>query len=100
MFNLVALAARYGPVERLVGIVEGHEPPMYLCSIQTLVKNNACYTSVLVGLPRQQHVQSIFRHADFAQVLYAVIVLVAIDMIYSLCGQLVVAQRPDNAVNK
>jgi hypothetical protein len=73
---------------------------MYLCLIASIASIYPCHIGILIRLPWQQRVQVIVSLTDLTQVLYAVVKPIPIDMVNSRCGQFIVAQCPDNAVNK
>ena len=91
----VFLAAHRRMIKRLVRIAEIVRFTMYRRSILTIVRTYARHTSHSVRSPRQQRVQLILRRRHFAQVLNAVVALIAIDVVYLPFWKTTLADSPD-----
>ena len=85
-------------VERLVRVVEIKRFTMYLCLKLISIWANPRQPRLCIRLPRVQHIQIVLTAARLAQVLNAVVGLVAIDVVYLLRRPTAFADRPNGMV--
>ena len=87
-------------IERLVGVMEIAIFTTYPCLKHSFVWINPRQPRFRIRLPRVQHIQIVLTAAHFPQVLNAVVMLVAVDMVNLLRRPTALADRPDSMVQK
>ena len=85
-------------IERLVGIPETTILPIYPCLKRSMTWCDTWQSSLSIQHPWMEHVQIVFTAAHLAQVLNAVVVLVAIYVVNLLLWPAAFADRPDGMV--
>ena len=84
--------------ERLEGVGEIAFLSMYPGFVSTSVRKNPRQTRVHVWLPDMQHVQLVLTATHLSQVLDAIVLRVAIDMVELHRGEMSVVPNPDGRV--
>ncbi len=97
---LVSLPAHRRMIERLVRVVEIVFFSTNYRLKQSYTWTYARHTRHVVRSPWVQHVKIVLRRVHLAQVLNAVVMLVAVDMVYLLHWKAALADRPDSMVQK
>ena len=73
-------------------------PDFYLIAI--MVFTHSRQSRIFIRLPRIQHIPLVLASIDFAQILYSVVALVAVNVVNLLLWPTVVTDRPDGMVQK
>ena len=85
-------------IERLVWVVEINRFTIYTCLKLISIWVHPRQPRLCIRLPRVQHIQIVLTATHLAQVLNAVVTLVAIDVVYLLRRPTALADRPDSMV--
>ena len=85
--------------ERLEGIRKMKLLAMYPCLISVTMRRNACQPCILIRLPIMHYVQFVLAVAHFPQILDAVILFIAIDMVDFHHGETAIMPDPDGSVH-